>query len=112
MLHGRDAGSHEGATVLDTSTISNGLPHHYLHENLISRFSGEQLLAVFITCGCISAHPHHPRKFIRKMQSNVFIISLGTRAKYFFIQCTQLIQHTICSRRSKCFLEGGSVTIN
>lgn len=39
MLHGHNAGSHEGATVSERSTINSGLPHDYLHENLISLFS-------------------------------------------------------------------------
>lgn len=39
MLHGHNAGSQEGVTVLKQSTINSGLPYNYLHENLISLFS-------------------------------------------------------------------------
>lgn len=71
MLHGHNASSHEGATVSDRSTINSGLPHHYRHENLINLFSGEQLLAVFIACGCISAFHTHitPGSSLGKMHS-------------------------------------------
>lgn len=39
MLRGRNVGSHEGASMLERGTINSGLPHYYLHENLISLFS-------------------------------------------------------------------------
>lgn len=71
VLRGHNAGSQEGATVSKGSTINSGLPHNYLHENLISLFyaaaeSSFRCIYHLWLCSCLP-YPHHPRKFIMKV---------------------------------------------
>lgn len=67
MLHGHIVGSHEGATVSERSTINSGLPHDYLHENLIKLLSAavQQEAAVMVVSSALRAHiiSRHPLCF-------------------------------------------------
>lgn len=71
VLHGHNAGSHEGATVSKRRTINSGLPHNYLHENLISLFSATKESSsrciYHLWLSFCLPYPHHPRKFIMEV---------------------------------------------
>ena len=68
----------------DRSTINDGLPLDYLHENVISLFAvaRESSFSLYLSPVVVFLLPysHHPRKFI--MENAVEVISLGTGAKF------------------------------